>query len=190
MTTRVLYEELSSEDSSIDATELQELIAQAAKESATEPLHKSPSPAPVPLAEDCADGRPTTAADKDRKIWSIRVQGQTICQVASSVVGESQLYRLWWEANNKLVDVGRQLDAAETEKRTLFVALEKAKLKCDYLNEQSQRLQLEIKLNNIESEKKEKELNDIKSTFEEYKACTKTIVRHMKTQNKKGKKEQ
>lgn len=191
MTTRALYEELSSADSCIDAAELYDLIAQAGENTQDVPPIDATikSPSPIRTFQPPPPVVPTCTHEKEKKMWSIRVQGETLCEIANTVLNESQCYRLYFEANNQLLALQQQKSVVDAERKNAVDLCEKLYITIDFLSEQSKRLQLEAKLREVEMEKKEKELAELKKTYDEYKACTKTLVRHMQSQNKKGKKE-
>ena len=183
-----LYEEISSAESCIDTAELEDLAkAAAAATGYVTPTHKSPSPiAPPQLADP---DRPVGTVANDRRSYTIRVGGKDLCSIVSKTVEESQIYRLYWEANAKLVDAQRMKDAAEAESKAVVSLLETMTLRCKYLDERAHRTKFELQLQTLQMDHVTAEKEKIKKDFEEYKTASKTLIRHMQNQNKKSKKQ-
>jgi len=182
------YEEISSAESCIDTAELEDLAkAAAAATGYVTPAHRSASP--PPLNEMADPHRPVGTVSADRRSYTIRIDGKDICSIASKALDESQVYRMYWEANNQLLDVQRMKDAAVAESKAMLTVCETLHLRCNFLHEQARRYELETKLKDISVEKLENENTKLKKDFEEYKTASKTLIRHMHNQNKKSKKQ-
>ena len=155
---------------------------------------KSPEPT-LPTENDQNPKYLNTSAfyDAARQSWIIRIQGRDAVEVVPKETKDSQLYKMYWEANQQLIALGMKLEATQAQLDQLLRSHEKLNLENMMLVEKTHRLDMENKLQSYEHKKEEeehrREFDDLKSKYQEYRQTTKTLVNHMQHQKKKSKKE-
>ena len=154
-------------------------------------LRADDSPPPS-VGKQSADIESMAFYDASRRSWVIRVQGQEVVEVVPKETKDSQLYKLYWEANSQLIALGMKLEGTQGELQHVLRTNEKLNLENMMLAERVNRLSMENKLQSYEqrkeSEEHRRDYEDLKSKYHEYRQTTKTLVTHMNQQKKKSKK--
>lgn len=129
--------------------------------------------------------------DAERRTWMIRVHGVDVVEVVPKETKDSQLYKLYWEANQQLIQLGMKLEATQAELQQVLRSNEKLHLENMMLVERVGRVTMENKIQAYEHRKeddeRQRDLEDLKNKYNEYRQTTKTLVNHMNQQKKKAK---
>ena len=129
--------------------------------------------------------------DAERRTWMIRVQGVDVVEVVPKDTKDSQLYKLYWEANQQLISLGMKLEATQAELQQVLRSNEKLHLENMMLVERVGRVTMENKIQAYEHRKeddeRQRDFDDLKNKYNEYRQTTKTLVTHMNQQKKKAK---
>lgn len=182
-----IYEVLNEPESSVDAAELAELVEDAAKEPSNILQQKSPSP--VQLNSMCNDPKPRAFYDPVQRLWTIRAYGAVLCTVANQALEGAQLFKLYTAANDELIESRRINSEIHAKINTLGPLCTKLELEVMYYKERSEHLELQRKCADEQMAREVQAHKALEQKYQSYKEATKTIINHLKQQNKKGKKE-
>ena len=131
--------------------------------------------------------------DAPRRSWIIRIQGKDAVEVVPKETKDSQLYKMYWEANQQLISLAMKLEATQAELAQVLRSNEKLNLENMVLAERVQRFSMETTLQSYEHAKEtadnQRAFEDLKAKYQEYRQTTKTLVTHMNNQKKKAKRE-
>lgn len=143
--------------------------------------------------DSTSDALPRAFYDTGRRSWLIRIQNQDVVEVVPKETRDSELYRLYWEANNQLIALGMKLEGTQAELQQVLRVNEKLRLENMMMSERVNRIAMENKLQSYEHKREndehQREYEDLKAKYQEYRSTTKTLVNHMQNQKKKSKKE-